>query len=262
MTYNIPLVSGVQQWFAICTHYEMITAIKPRYHLSWYLELVPWYLESMLLNCGFGLLRVPCTARRSNQFILKEISPEYSLGGLMLKLKLQYLGHVMQRTNSLEKTVMLGKIEGGRRRGQRMRLLDGITDSMDMSLINSGSWWWTGRPGMLPFMGSQKVWQDWATEVNWNEPSVTVQSCYNIIGCIPYAVHCINVTYYFTIGIFKLLISFTYFICFPISLPSCSHQFVFCIYESILFCPFTCFLYSTYKWNHTVFILFPLAYFP
>ena len=80
-------------------------------------------------------MRVPWTARRSNQSILKEISPEYSLEGWTLKLKLQYLGHLMQRTDSLEKTLMLGKIEGGRRRGQRrMRWLDGITDSTDMSL--------------------------------------------------------------------------------------------------------------------------------
>ena len=80
-------------------------------------------------------MRVPWTARRSNQSILKEISPEYSLEGLMLKLKLQYFGHLMQRTDSLEKTRMLGKIEGRERRGrQRMRWLDGITDSMDMSL--------------------------------------------------------------------------------------------------------------------------------
>ena len=80
-------------------------------------------------------MRVPWTARRSNQSILKEISPEYSLEGLMLKLKLQDFGHLMRRTDSLEKTLMLGKIEGGRRRGrQRMRWLDGITDSMDMSL--------------------------------------------------------------------------------------------------------------------------------
>ena len=79
-------------------------------------------------------MRVPWTARRSNQSILKEISPEYSLEGLMLKLKLQYFGHLLGRTNSLEKTLMLGKIEGGRRRGEkRMRWLDGITDSMDMS---------------------------------------------------------------------------------------------------------------------------------
>ena len=80
-------------------------------------------------------MRVPWTARRSNQSILKEISPEYSLEGLMLKLKLQYFGHLIRRANSLEKTLMLGKIEGRRRRGQqRMRRLDGITDSMDMSL--------------------------------------------------------------------------------------------------------------------------------
>ena len=81
------------------------------------------------------LLRVPWTARRSNQSILKEISPEYSLEGLMLKLKLQYFGHLMRRTDSFEKTLMLGKIEGRRRRGrQRMRWLDGITDSVDVSL--------------------------------------------------------------------------------------------------------------------------------
>ena len=80
-------------------------------------------------------MRVPWTARRSNQSILKEISPEYSLKGLMLKLKLQYFGHLMQRTDSFEKTLMLGKIEGGRREGeQRMKWLDGITDMMDMSL--------------------------------------------------------------------------------------------------------------------------------
>ena len=80
-------------------------------------------------------MTVPWTARRSNQSIIKEISPEYSLEGLMLKLKLQYFGHLMQRADSLEKTLMLGKIEGGRRRGrQRMRWLDGITDVMDMSL--------------------------------------------------------------------------------------------------------------------------------
>ena len=80
-------------------------------------------------------MRVPWTARRSNQSILKEISPEYSLEGLMLKIKFQYFGHLLQRTDSLEKTLMLGKVEGRRRRGrQRMRWLDGITDSMDMSL--------------------------------------------------------------------------------------------------------------------------------
>ena len=92
-------------------------------------------IDAFELWCWRRLLRVPWTARRSNQSILKEISPKYSLEGLMLKLKLQFFGHLMGRTDSLEKTLMLGKIEGGRRRGQqRMRWLDGITDSMDMSL--------------------------------------------------------------------------------------------------------------------------------
>ena len=89
----------------------------------------------MLLNCGVGeALRVPWTARRSNQSILKEISPAYSSEGLMLKLKLQYFGHLMQRADSLEKTLRLGKIEGRKKRQQRMRWLDGIIDLMDMSL--------------------------------------------------------------------------------------------------------------------------------
>ena len=92
-------------------------------------------IDTFELWCWRRLLRVPWTARRSNRSILKEISPEYSFKGLMLKLKLQYSGHLMRRTDSLEKTLMLGKIEGRRRRGQqRMRWLDGINDSMDMSL--------------------------------------------------------------------------------------------------------------------------------
>ena len=90
--------------------------------------------SALELWCWRRLLRVPWTARSSNQFILKEISPEYSLEGLMLKLKRQYFGHLMWRTNSLEKTLLLGKIEGRRRRQQRMRWLDGIPNSMDMSL--------------------------------------------------------------------------------------------------------------------------------
>ena len=98
-------------------------------------------IDAFELWCWTRLLRIPWTAGRSNQAILKEISPEYSLEGLMLKLKLQNFGHLMHRTESLERTLMLGKIEGRKRRGrQRMRWLDGITDSMDMSLTRPGDW--------------------------------------------------------------------------------------------------------------------------
>ena len=97
--------------------------------------------DAFELWCWIRLLRVPCTERRSNQSILKGISPGCSLEGLMLKLKLQYFGHLMQRADSFEKTLKLGKFEGRkRRRQQRMRWLDGITDSMDMGLGDSGSW--------------------------------------------------------------------------------------------------------------------------
>ena len=102
---------------------------------SWTTKKVEhWRTDAFELWCWRRFLRVPWTARRSNQSILKEINPEYSLEGLRLKLKLQYFGHLMRRADSLEKTLMLGKIEGGRKRGQqRMRWLDGITNSMDMS---------------------------------------------------------------------------------------------------------------------------------
>ena len=129
-----------------------------------------WRIDAFELWCWRRLLRVPWTAMRSKQSILKEISPGCSTEGLMLKLKLQYFGHLMWRPDSSEKTLMLGKIEGRRRRGrQRMRWLDDITDLMDMSLGKSGSWWWTGRPGVLWSMGSQRVRHDWVTELNWTD---------------------------------------------------------------------------------------------
>ena len=137
----------------------------------------------MLLNCGagedswesFGL------QKRSNQSILKEISPKYSLEGLMLKLKLQYFGHLMQRTDSLEKTLMLGKIEGRRRRRwQRMRWLDGFIDSMDMGFGGPRELVMDLRSGVLCFMGSQRVGHKWAIELNWTE------LLYNIVLILPY----------------------------------------------------------------------------
>ena len=105
------------------------------------------------------------TARRLNQSIQKEISPEHSLEGLILKLKLQYFGHLMQRTDSLEKILMLGNIKGRKRTGrQRLRYLDGMT----WVWASSGSRWWTGRPGVLQSMGLQRIGHDWATELNWH----------------------------------------------------------------------------------------------
>ena len=102
-----------------------------------------------------------------NRRLSEDISPGCSLEGLMLKLELQYFGHLMRRVDSLEKTLMLGGIGGRRRRGrQRMRWLDGITDSMVVS-VNSGSWCWTGRPGVLRFTGSQRAGHDWATDLIW-----------------------------------------------------------------------------------------------
>ena len=138
---------------------------------------ISWRLITLQYCNGFchtltrrRLLRVPWTARRSNQSILKEISPEYSLKGLMLKLKLQYCGHLMWRTDSLEKTLMLGKIEGRRRRRQKMRWLDGITPTQwTKTWVNSRSWWWTERPRVLESMGSQRVRCDWVMELNWTD---------------------------------------------------------------------------------------------
>ena len=124
-----------------------------------------WSIDAFELCCWKRLLRVPWeTARRSIQSILKEISPEYSLEGLMLKLKLLYFGHLMRRADLFEKTLMLGKIESRRRRGwQRTRWLDDIINSMDMNLSKLGRWWWAEKSGLLQPMGSQSWMQlsDW-----------------------------------------------------------------------------------------------------
>ena len=141
-------------------------------------------IDAFELWCWRRLLRVPWTARRSNQSILKEISPGCSLEGMMLKLKLQYFGHVMQRTDSLEKTLMLGGI--GVRRGEGDdRGWDGWMASLTWWMwvwVNSGSWWWTGRPGVLWFMGLQRAGHDWATELNWTG-SADIFMVWNAMDC-------------------------------------------------------------------------------
>ena len=127
-----------------------------------------WRIDAFELWCWWRLLRVPCCAGRSNQSILKELSPEYSLEGLMLKLKLQYFGHLMWRTDSLKRPWCWERLKVGREGDDRG--WDGWMASLTQWTwvwVSSASWWWTGRPGVLQSMGLQRVRHDWATELNW-----------------------------------------------------------------------------------------------
>ena len=135
-------------------------------------------------------LESPWTTRRSSQAIVKEISPKYSLEGLMLKLKLQNLGHLMQRANALEKTLMLGKVEGRRRRErQRARWLDYITDSMDIGLSKLRDMIKDRKTGMLQCMGLQRVRHDWATEQQQQQVRETIQRTHYQIDGRPFNTH-------------------------------------------------------------------------
>ena len=126
-------------------------------------------IDGFALWCWRRLLRVPWPARRSNQSILKKISPDYPLEGLIPKLKLQCFGHLMQRTESLEKTLMLGKIEGRRRGWQKMWWWMASLTQWTWVWISSRRWCWTGKPGVLQSMGSKRIGHDWATDLNWIE---------------------------------------------------------------------------------------------
>ena len=163
----------------VCIVKGMVFPVVMYGYESWIIKKAEhWRIDAFELWCWRRLLRVPWTERRSNQSILKEISPEYALEGLILRLKLQYFGHMIWRTDSFEKTLMLGNIEGRRRKGwQRMKLLDDITDSMTCIWTRFGSCWWTGKPGMLQYVGTQRVRHNWVTDLNWTEYKEKLKLC-------------------------------------------------------------------------------------
>ena len=152
----------------------MYTCISSSHIQLWELDYkegrVPknWCFWTVVLE---KTLESPLDSKKIKPVNLKGNQPWIFIGKTMLKLKRQYFGHLMWRANSLEKTLMLEKKEGRRKGQQRMRWLDGITDSVNMGLGRLGSWWWTGRPSVLQFMGSQRIGHDWETELNWTELS-------------------------------------------------------------------------------------------
>ena len=171
MSYKIRMKKHTYRHFADKGPHSQTSGFSSSHAWIWELnhkKAECWRIDVFEFWCWRRLLRVPWTARRSKQSILKEINPEYLLERLMLKLKLQSFGHLMERANSLEKTLMLGKLEGRRRRGQqRMRWLDGITDQWTWVWVSSRSWWRTGRSGVLQSMELQRVRVGW----NWTQVS-------------------------------------------------------------------------------------------
>ena len=171
-------------------------------------------IDAFKLWCWRRLLRVPWTARRSNQSILKEISPGCSLEGVMLKVKLQHVGHLMRRVDSLEKTLMLGGIGAGGEGDDRG--WDGWMASptwWTWVWVNSRSWWWTGRPGVLQSMGPQRIGYDWVTERNWSHREYVPEQIFWPDFCYYFRLQCLGLSlpFFLSTGIKFLIIWFVHF---------------------------------------------------
>ena len=170
----------------------------------------------------------------------------------MLKLKLQYFGHLMGRADSLEKTLMLGKVKGGRRGRQRMRWLDGITDQWRWVWVNSGSWWWPGRPGLLYCVGSQRVGHNWATKLNWTDVNF-YSPVIKWVECVSFLFLVTNINKYVLIRLFNrlseyLLATWHFFLTIPQS------EWCFILYK--MFPYMSCILsYTWYVWYCKILIL-------